>query len=246
MKIPKLSQNSIAKSARPNPQNEGVPSKSVASTADKATTAADQTVGSGDGYDPASEEKASEWEAMNLNGKITATAVPAWLGLVLGGTALIATTALTPLVAAGIGAAAGIAVAQAATRLNKTDKTKSEVAASKEKRAEEPSSWKTSKTSDKVIAMGVSGWLGASVIGIGLGMAGVLGPVTALAVGAGAGMAIGRGVLGLAKDSDPSSAGSDSDNSSRIGLTTDGELGFSLGGGMVMGTDGKIGFGYEL
>ena len=236
MKFPKI--------LKRNPSQ--APRKSSEAKPTRTPDAAEQTNESGDGFDPSGEEKASEWDTMTPNDKIMATAISAWWGASLGGAALLAVTALPGLAAAGIGLAGGVAIGHLATRLSKTNQSRSEAAAAKAQRAKEPSSWSNMKMKDKAVAMGLSGWLGASVVGIGLGFFGVLGPVTALAVGAGVGIAAGRGALGLSKDSDPSYSSSSSDDSSGIALTTDGKLGFSMGGGVVLGTDGKIGFGYEL
>jgi hypothetical protein len=198
-------------------------------------------------FESSGDQKASAWESFTPIGKVGFAAISGWWGLVLGGSALLASTALAPVVAGGIGLTTGVAVGQAITRISKSDKTKAEVQSDKEKRALEPSSWKTAGIAEKAMALGVSGWLGLSVVGGILAMSGALPPVAALAVGTGVGAAVGAGTLVFSKDSDRSaSSDRDDDRSSGLALTSDGKLGFNLGGGVVLGSDGKVGFGFEL
>ena len=191
------------------------------------------------------DKQANGWSEMTPIDKVAFTAVSGFVGLVIGGTALLATTALAPIVAGALGVAAGVALGQASTRLSESELTNTQVKERMEKRALEPSSWETSSLAEKAVTLGVSGWIGLSTGGFALGMSGVVPPVAALAIGAGAGAAVGVASLVYSKDSDPSPEPSQNGNSSGLGMTTDGELGFSLGGGVVI-ANGEFKFGYEI
>lgn len=226
------------------------PKKAQQTQAKKAQDKPEQAAEAGDTFVPGGDKKASNWSTFTPLKKIGVTAIAGWWGALLGGGAIIGATAVaSPVVALGLGAAAGVAIAQGATRLTKSNKTRTEVKEAKAKRAQEPSSWKTSSLGQKAQALGMSGWFGGAFVGIGLMALGGVAPPLALAVGAGTGMAAAAGAMAISKDSDGSGvsySSSSDDDSSPIGLTTDGKLGFNMGGGMIMGTDGKVGFGFEL
>jgi hypothetical protein len=242
MNFPNISRNNSTGQLDASKRVQESPKKAAEIPPKPAVEASDAFVSSDD-------EKASNWSTFHPVKKIGVTAIAGWWGAILGGAAIVAATSAAPVVALGLGVAAGVGIAQGATRLTKSDQTKAQVKEAKAKRAEEPSSWKTSSLGDKAKALGMSAWLGASIVGIGLAVLGGVAPVLALAVGAGTGMAAATGAMAISKDSDGSGASyssSSDDSSSLLGMTADGKLGFHMGGGMVVGTDGKVGFGFEL
>ena len=241
MNFPTLRPKAIAGKPNSSTRLQALPKEDVETS--RTPTEPNDSFVSGDN------KRASNWSTFTPLKKAVLSTVSGWWGAVLGGAAIVGATAASPVVAMGLGAAAGVALAQGATRLTKSEKTRAQVKEAKAKRAEEPSSWKTASLGEKAQALGMAGGLGAAFVGVGLIVAGGVAPALALAVGAGTGMAAAAGALAISKDSDGTEASyssSGSDSSSPIGVTADGKVGFHMGGGMVVGTDGKVGFGFEL
>lgn len=226
--------------------NTGNKSTSVKSRdhLEKKTATDDNAKAASDGYVPC-DEKVSNWATFRPLEKVVATGIAGWLGGMLGGFALAGATAMAPLAALGVGAAAGIGLMQGVSRLTKSDVTKSEQEATNHKKAQEKSAWQASTLGEKAGAMTAGGFLGAFGIGAGLIIVGGLAGPLALAVGAGIGATGAAGAMLISKESDDMGSSSTSD-SSALGMTADGKLGLSLGGGAVMTPDGKLRFGYEL
>lgn len=212
---------------------------------EEKTTTEDSDKFPSDGYVPG-DEKVSNWATFRPLEKVVATGIAGWLGGMIGGFALAGATALAPLAALGIGAAAGIGIMQGVSRLTKSNVTKSEQEATNQKKAQEKNAWQASTVGDKVGAMGAGGFLGAFGIGAGLIIMGGMAAPIALAAGAGIGAAGAVGAMLISKESDDMGSSRSSRDSSLLGMTSDGKLGLSLGGGVVRGPDGKVGFGYEL